>query len=54
MHVNDGLRWVQQALIDYANAQPMAAREATAEKADACLRAIQQALAPKPPEPPAP
>lgn len=53
MHVNDELRWVQQALVDYANNLPLAAREACAERADRALRAIQQAVN-QPPQPAAP
>lgn len=61
MNLNDAYAWVQQALIDYANSLPTAAREATALRANDCLRAFQQAMAPKataeivqPAEPPAP
>lgn len=54
------VNWIRQALADYANAQPPAAREATVDMADRSLQAVlgalreaQQAKAkPAPPEAP--
>lgn len=41
---NEALRWVQQAMMDYANSMPIAAREATAERADKALSLIRRTL----------